>query len=54
MTARPTSASDFWRLLDAACSGGLTPEQRSQLGACLEGSLEAQEDPGRPPLVVRK
>ena len=36
-------ASDFWRLLDAACSGGLTPEQRSQLGACLEGSLEAQE-----------
>ena len=43
MTAKPTSASDFWRLLDAACSGGLTPEQRSQLGACLEGSLEAQE-----------
>ena len=43
MSGRPTVPPELWPLLDAVCEGELTPEQRSELDACLHQNPDAQE-----------
>jgi hypothetical protein len=43
MSDFPNVPDELWPLLDAVCDGELTPEQRSELDACLDKKLDLQE-----------